>query len=130
MDTNYKAEPDWGKQACELTGGVGVDHVVEVGGAGTLGGSLSAVAVGGRISVIGVLSGTMSQVDVRSILMKGVTLQGVFVGPRDMFEGMIRAIGQHGMKPVVDRVFPFDEAPEAVRYLESGKHFGKVVIRM
>jgi NADPH:quinone reductase-like Zn-dependent oxidoreductase len=127
---NYKTEPDWDRRARDLTGGVGVDHVVEVGGAGTLGRSLSAAAMGGRISVIGVLSGTTCQLEVPAILMKGVTIQGVFVGPRDVFESMNRAIEQHGMRPVVGRVFPFQEAPEALRYLESGRHFGKVVIRL
>ncbi len=130
MTVNYKAEPDWSKRVKEMTGGEGADHIMEVGGAGTLAASLGCVALGGTISVIGVLSGTAAQVDIRSILMKGVRVQGIFVGPRDIFEAMNRAVTLHQLRPVVGRVFPFAEAPEALRYLESGAHFGKVVIRM
>jgi NADPH:quinone reductase-like Zn-dependent oxidoreductase len=125
---NYKSEPDWSKRVKELTGGAGADHVVEVGGAGTLAASLACVAPGGTISVIGVLSGTAAQVDIRSVLMKGVKVQGIFVGPRDTFESMNRAIAHHAMRPPVGKTFPFDESAEAFRYLESGGHFGKVVI--
>lgn len=123
---NYKTTPDWGKRALELTRGAGVDHVVEVGGAGTLGESLKAVRVGGRISLIGVLTG--GQVDPIPILMKNVTLQGIFVGSRAMFEDMNRAVGLHKMHPVIDRAFPFAEYPIALRHLESGAHFGKIVL--
>lgn len=130
MTVNYKAEPDWSKRVKEFTEGEGANHIIEVGGAGTLASSLGCVALGGTISVIGVLSGTAAQVDIRSILMKGVRVQGIFVGPRDAFEAMNRAIALHQVRPVVGRVFPFAEAPEALRYLESGAHFGKVVIRM
>ncbi len=126
---NYKATPDWDKRARELTGGAGVDHVVEVGGAGTLGRSLRAVRVGGRVSMIGVLSGGSAEVTVLPILMKNVRVQGIFVGSRQMFEAMNRAIALHGLRPVVDRVFAFDQMKEALRYMESGAHFGKVVIR-
>jgi len=112
-----------------LTGGIGVDHVVEVGGAGTLGKSLRAVRTGGRISLIGVLGGA-GDVGFLPILMKNVQVQGIFVGSRAMFESMNRAIALHQLRPVVDRVFAFDEAPAALKYLESGAHFGKVVIRV
>ncbi|MGB7791471.1 MAG: zinc-binding dehydrogenase, partial [Terrimicrobiaceae bacterium] len=105
-----------------------VDHVVEVGGAGTLPKSLSAVRLGGAISVIGVLSGG-SGVDPGRVLMKSVRLQGIFVGSRLMFEHMNRAIAVNKLKPVIDKIFPFDEAREALAYLESGAHFGKVVLK-
>jgi NADPH:quinone reductase-like Zn-dependent oxidoreductase len=125
---NYKTTPDWDKRVRELTGGVGVDHVVELGGAGTLGKSLKAVRIGGRISLIGALTG--GEFNPMPILMKNVRVQGIFVGSRAMFEAMNRAIAQHRLKPVIDRVFPFSEAREALRYMESGAHFGKVCIRL
>jgi NADPH:quinone reductase-like Zn-dependent oxidoreductase len=127
---NYKTTPDWGERARGLTGGVGVDHVVEVGGAGTLPQSLRAVRSGGRISLIGVLSGGAGQFNPVSILMKGIDVRGIFVGSRETFEAMNRAIALHQLRPVVDRVFPFAETPAALRYLESAAHFGKVVIRV
>jgi NADPH:quinone reductase-like Zn-dependent oxidoreductase len=127
---NYKTTPEWGERVRELTGGRGVDHVVEVGGAGTLGQSLRAVRMGGQISLIGILASGTGQVNPLPILMKRVRVQGVFVGPRQTFEDMNRAITAHNLRPVVDRVFPFAEAVEALRYLESAAHFGKVCIRL
>jgi NADPH:quinone reductase-like Zn-dependent oxidoreductase len=124
---NYRTTPEWGDAVRKLTGGAGVDHVVEVGGAGTMPQSLKAVRLSGRISLIGVLSGG-GQFNPMPVLMKNVRVQGIFVGSRAMFEAMNRAIALHRLRPVVDRVFPFAEAPEALRYLESGAHFGKVVI--
>lgn len=126
---NYKAVPDWGEKARQLTGGVGVDHVVEVGGAGTLPQSLRAVRPGGRISLIGVLTGGSGELSLFPILMKNVRLQGIHVGSREMFETMNRAISLHRMRPVVDRVFAFGEIGAALRYMESGAHFGKIAIR-
>ena len=126
---NYKTTPKWGDKVRELTGGRGVDHVVEVGGAGTLGQSLRAVRMGGQISLIGVLSG-VGQADPLPILMKNVRVQGIFVGSREMFEAMNRAIAEHRLRPVVDRVFAFAEAPAAFRHMESAAHFGKICIRM
>ncbi len=123
---NYKETPRWGRRVRELTDGVGVDHVVEVGGAGTLAQSLEAVRTGGRISLIGVL--TEGQVDPVPILMNNVTVQGIYVGSREMFEAMNRAITLHGMKPIIGRIFPFAQLPQAMRYMESGAHFGKVVL--
>ncbi len=125
---NYKTTPEWGNRVRELTG-AGVDLVVEVGGAGTLGESLRAVCTGGTIGLIGVLSG-VGQVNPLPILMKNVRVQGIYVGSRDMFEAMNRAIGLHKLKPVVDHVFPLGEVREALRYMESAKHFGKIVLRM
>jgi NADPH:quinone reductase-like Zn-dependent oxidoreductase len=124
---NYRTTADWDKRVRELTAGRGVDHVVEVGGAGTLARSLNAVCQGGRISLIGVLTGA-GEVDPTPVLRKGVTLQGIFVGSRQMFEDMNRAIETATMRPIVDRVFAFAQAREAYRYLESAAHFGKIVI--
>jgi NADPH:quinone reductase-like Zn-dependent oxidoreductase len=124
---NYKTTPAWGDRVRELTQGRGVDHVVEVGGAGTMGESLKAVRMGGRISLIGILSGT-SQFNPIPILMKGVCVQGIFVGSRGMFEAMNETIAKHEIHPVVDRVFPFGDARSAFRHMESGAHFGKIVI--
>ena len=125
---NYKTVPDWEKRVAELTGGTGVDLVVEVGGAGTLGKSLRAVRLGGHISLIGVLSGQSGEVNPLPATMKGVRIQGIFVGSREMFEAMNRALALHQIRPVIDRVFPFEEAKEALHYMQSGAHFGKVVI--
>ncbi len=125
---NYKETPEWGDRVRALTGGRGVDCVVEVGGAGTLGQSLRAVRTGGRIALIGVLAG-VGQANTLPILMKNVRVQGIFVGSREMFEAMNRAIAQHQLRPVVDRVFPFGEVVEALRYMESAAHFGKICIR-
>ncbi len=124
---NYKTTTDWGPKVRELTGRKGVDHVVEVGGAGTLAQSLEAVRIGGRISLIGVLTG--GTVNPIPILMKNVTVQGIYVGSRAMFEAMNSAIALSGMKPVIDRVFPFSQLPEALRHMESGAHFGKIVLK-
>jgi NADPH:quinone reductase-like Zn-dependent oxidoreductase len=126
---NYRSTPDWDKAVRALTDGVGVDHVIEVGGAGTLGKSLKAVRMGGRISLIGVLSGA-GDVSFVPILMRNIDVQGIFVGSRAMFEAMNRAITLHQLRPVVDRVFAFDQVPAALQYLETGAHFGKVVIRV
>jgi len=127
---NYRIRPDWDEAVRELVVKVGVDHVVEVGGAGTLPRSLKAVRTGGTVSLIGVLSGTAGEFNPLPLLMRQIRLQGIYVGSRAMFERMNEAIAQHGLRPVIDRVFPFEEAREALRYLESGKHFGKVCIRV
>jgi NADPH:quinone reductase-like Zn-dependent oxidoreductase len=124
---NYKTTPDWEKPARALTG-IGVDHVVEVGGAGTLEKSMKAVRTGGTISLIGVLTGATGEINPRPILMRNIRVQGIYVGSREMFEAMNRAISLHKLHPVVDRVFPFADAVEAYRHMESGAHFGKIVI--
>jgi NADPH:quinone reductase-like Zn-dependent oxidoreductase len=124
---NYRDTPEWGPPARKLAGGAGVDHVVEVGGAGTLGESLRAVRMGGHIALIGVLSGT-GQMNPLPIVMKNIRLHGIFVGSRAMFEAMNRAIALHQLRPVVDRVFSFNELPAALRHMESGGHFGKICI--
>ena len=124
---NYKTTPDWDKQVLELTAGEGVDHVIEVGGAGSLTKSIRAVKLGGRISLIGLLAGS-GQIDPMPMLLKSITLQGIFVGSRQMFEEMNRAMEINNVHPIVDRVFPLAQARDAYRYLESGAHFGKVCI--
>jgi NADPH:quinone reductase-like Zn-dependent oxidoreductase len=126
---NYRTTPEWGETVRHLTGGRGVDHVIEVGGAGTLAQSLRAVRTGGHIALIGVLSG-YGQVNPLPILMKGVRVTGIYVGSRDMFEAMNRAIALNGLRPIVDRVFPFTDAVAAFRHMEAAAHFGKIVIRL
>lgn len=125
---NYRTIPDWEKEVFRLTGKAGADHVVEVGGSETFEKSLHALAMGGTISVIGGVSGFTTRVALTDILGKSALLRGIFVGSREMFEAMNRAITQHQLKPVIDRVFPFSEAPAAYRHQESGVHFGKIVI--
>jgi len=125
---NYRQTPEWGRRVQELTGGVGADHIVEVGGAGTLPQSFRAIRFGGRISLIGVLSQPGAGVDPRPLLMRGARLQAIYGGSREMFEAMNRAIALERLHPVIDRVFPFSEAPDAYRYLQAGGHVGKVVI--
>ena len=126
---NYKTTPEWDKPVRDVTHGVGVDHIVEVCGAGTLPLSMKAVRRGGHIALIGVLAGR-GEVDPRPLLLKAIRLQGIFVGSREMFEEMNRAISLAGLRPVVDRVFGFQEVIDAMRYLESGAHFGKGCIRV
>jgi len=125
---NYRTTADWEKEVFRLTDKAGADHVVEVGGKDTFPKSLRAVAMGGTVSVIGGVSGFTSDVALRDILGKSVVIRGIFVGNHDMFTAMNHAISLRRLKPVIDREFPFDEAPEAYRYHESAAHFGKVVI--
>jgi NADPH:quinone reductase-like Zn-dependent oxidoreductase len=127
---NYKSEPEWGKAARALTGGRGADLVLDVGGGTTLAQSIRAVRPGGQISVIGVLSGVASDLNLLPILMQGLRLQGVFVGHRQSFEAMNRAFAQSRVRPVVDRVFPLEETRAALEHLKSGQHFGKVCIQI
>lgn len=126
---NYKTTPDWDKPVRQLTNGVGVDHVVEVGGAGTLSLSSKSVRRGGHIALIGVLAGR-GEFDPRLMMLKSARLHGIFVGSREMFEEMNRAIALSRLRPVIDRVFEFGELQEALSYLASGAHFGKVCIRV
>jgi NADPH:quinone reductase-like Zn-dependent oxidoreductase len=127
--TNYRTNPDWDKWARQQTGGTGVDVVVEVGGAGTLDRSLKAVRTGGHVALIGVLAGGTAFNPI-GVLMKAVRLQGVFVGSRAMFEAMNRVVTEKQIRPVIDRVFPLTDGAAAIKYLESGSHFGKVVLKM
>jgi NADPH:quinone reductase-like Zn-dependent oxidoreductase len=125
---NYTALKDWDKAVIEATGGRGVDHVVEVGGAGTLSHSLAAIRTGGQIHQIGFLAGRETPVDLSAIVGKRAIINGTFVGSRAMFEAMNAAIEASGLKPVVDKTFPFDQAVAAFEYQRSVALFGKVVI--
>lgn len=125
---NYLRTPEWSKEVRRLTGGIGADQVIEVGGAGTMGQSIRAVRPGGTISVIGILAGAAGELPMTPVLMQNLRLQGILVGPREHFEAMNRAIALHQLQPVVDRSFRFEEAPAALKALADGKHFGKLVI--
>ena len=125
---NYKTTPEWQAEILRLTGGRGADHVVEVGGAGTLPRSIASAARGGIVSLIGVL--TKGEINPMPILGGGVIVRGLLVGSRDMFEAMNRVLALHRLEPVIDRVFPFEQAKDAYRHLESQAHIGKVVIRV
>jgi NADPH:quinone reductase-like Zn-dependent oxidoreductase len=126
---NYKTIPKWEEEARRLTDGEGVHHVIEVGGSGTMPRSLRAVRMGGVVSVIGALTGGDPSVSPVPILMNTIRVQGVYVGSRAMFERMNRAIELHAIKPVVDKVFNWTEIREALRYMQSQKHFGKICLR-
>jgi NADPH:quinone reductase-like Zn-dependent oxidoreductase len=126
---NYRDRPEWDQDMIRLTGGTGVDHVVEVGGAGTLERSINAVRYGGTIYVIGAVAGR-GQIDPRPINRKSIRLQGIHGGSREMFEAMNRALTTTALQPVIDRVFPFDETKAAYAHQISGAHFGKVVISL
>ena len=127
---NYKTTEDWDKKVLELTEKRGVDTVVEVGGSGTMQKSVNAVKTGGHVAVIGVLSGK-GEFNPTSILMKSVRLQGVYVGSKQMFEDMNRVFCQHThLKPVIDKTFEFSEVKDALKYMESGSHFGKIVVKI
>jgi NADPH:quinone reductase-like Zn-dependent oxidoreductase len=125
---SYREVPEWGRSVRELAGGDGVDHIVEVGGQQTLPQSLRAIRPGGTLSLIGVLSGPAIDARLGLVVTRQVRLQGITVGSRDGFEAMARAIAQHRLRPVVDRVFPFAELPQALAHLASGAHVGKVCI--
>jgi len=127
---NYKQHPDWEKRVLEITGGRGADHVVEVGGVGTLAKSFQAVAYNGKVALIGVLGGPSGDANPLGLMFKRASLHGIFVGSRRMFEEMNAAIEVNGIKPVVDKVFPFDQAAEAWQHFGGGGFVGKVVIRI
>ncbi len=127
---NYREDAKWGSTAKALTGGRGVDHVVEVGGAGTLGQSISSVRVGGHIALIGVLAGLQGQVPTALLMGKQIRLQGLTVGSRRDQLDMIRAIETTGIRPVVDCSFPLDRLADAFRHQEAGRHFGKIAIHI
>jgi NADPH:quinone reductase-like Zn-dependent oxidoreductase len=124
---NYRTTPDWDKEVLKLTGRLGVDQVVEVGGAGTLPRSINATRISGLISLIGVLTGS-GTLDPIKLLMKSIRLQGTFVGSKEMFEAMNAKIVAHQLHPVIDRTYAFDEAPAAIAAMKEGNHFGKIVI--
>ncbi len=125
---NYKNTPDWGEAIRKMTDGTGVDHVVEIGGQGTLERSLRATGPDGEIHLIGVLTGISGAVDPKSILHTPLSVRGVSVGSRGAFERMLEAMASAELHPVIDRTFPFEEARDAYRYVQSGTHRGKISI--
>jgi NADPH:quinone reductase-like Zn-dependent oxidoreductase len=127
---NYRDHPEWQEEVLKLTGGRGVDHVVEIGGASTLTRSVAAARLGGQVHQIGVRAGSGGEIDPSVAMRKGLILRGIYVGSRQMFEAMNRAIALHKISPVIDRVFGYEQAKDAYRHLESQKHVGKVVIRV
>jgi len=127
---NYRAHPEWQEQVRAATQGAGVSHVLEIGGKDTLPKALAALGLGGHVALIGGLTGFEGSVDVNAVTENLGTLTSIYVGSREDFEAMNAFIAQHRIKPVIDRVFAFEEAPAAFSYLESGSHFGKVVIRL
>jgi NADPH:quinone reductase-like Zn-dependent oxidoreductase len=125
---NYVATPSWADRVLELTDGLGADHVVEVGGPDTTDESIRATRPGGTVSLIGVLGGLGARIDPHPIALKGLRVQGIRVGSRAMFEEMNGTLAAEGLRPVIDRVFPFADAPDALRYLQAAQHVGKVVV--
>ena len=126
---NYAKVAEWAKASREITGGAGYDHIVELGGEKTLPQSLRCIRPGGTLSMIGVLSGGTMSAQLGLVVTRQVRLQGITVGHRDGFEAMVRAFEQHQLKPVLDKVFAFEELKEAMAFLKSGAHFGKICIR-
>jgi NADPH:quinone reductase-like Zn-dependent oxidoreductase len=125
---NYKRFPDWQKEVTQLTGGHGADHIIENGGPGSLTRSFEAAAFGGKVALIGFLAGTQADINPLILMMKSGAMNGIGVGSRMMFEDMNRAIDVNKIKPVVDKVFPFDKASQAFQCQASGDFVGKVVI--
>ncbi len=127
---NYKAEPEWGAAIKKLTGGRGVDLVVEVGGAATLAQALAALRFAGRVAQVGLLSGLAAQLPLQNFIPKAACIQAILVGSRNTFETMARAVELHGLRPRIDHVFAFSEARAAIEVLAKGSHFGKIAIRI
>ncbi|MEC7289173.1 MAG: NAD(P)-dependent alcohol dehydrogenase [Pseudomonadota bacterium] len=125
---NYKDTPEWGRKAFELTGGRGVDEVVEIGGPGTMAQSIAACRVGGHISLIGVLTGVSGEVPTAALFSKNITVSGITVGSREHQDAMIDAIDANGIKPVLDQDFPLDRIADAFAHQASQQHFGKITL--
>lgn len=129
---NYREHTDWDRAVLDATEGAGADHVIDLGGVGTLPKSYQCVAAGGEIKLIGVMTLPDGDLSPYPLMFKGATLRGIFVGRsgRDLFAGLLDAIRHNGIEPVIDKVFAFDEAREAYEHLASARHFGKIVIRI
>ena len=127
---NYRSNPEWQNEVRALTGGAGVDHVLEVGGQDTLPRALQALGFGGHIAIIGGLSGFASDVPVGTLMGLNATASGIYVGSRADFEALNAFLAEHKIKPVVDKVFELKDAPAAFAAMDSGDFFGKVVIRL
>ena len=129
---NYKREPEWQRVVRDLTDGRGADHIIEIGGPGTLERSLQAVRPGGMVSLIGVMGANenLSSSVLLPVIMRNVRVQGIFVGARQDYETMNRAVAAAGLRPVIDRTFSFEETPEAIRTQGEGERFGKLIVEM
>jgi NADPH:quinone reductase-like Zn-dependent oxidoreductase len=127
---NYRATPDWDKAVMDITHGQGVDCVVEVGGAGTISKSFASLRVGGRIGLIGNLSGPATELNPGLIIGRRANVQGISVGSTAMFEAMNQAIAANRIKPVIDKVFGFNDVKAAYQHMAAAAHFGKIVIRV
>jgi NADPH:quinone reductase-like Zn-dependent oxidoreductase len=127
---NYRTNPEWQTEVRALTGNAGVDHVLEVGGKETLPRALQVLAYGGHVALIGGLTGFVQTMPIDRLLGAGGSVTGIYVGSRADFEAMNTFISQHRLKPIVDKVFPFEAAAEAYQHMESDAHFGKIVIRL
>ena len=128
LTINYRTTPDWAEEVLRLTDGKGVDLVIETGGPGTLNQSLQAVSSYGQVTMIGVQAGVGENIAPLPILFKKVRLQGIIVGHRRMFENMLATLSEHQIRPMVDQVFSFEDAPKAFEMMEAANHFGKIVI--
>jgi NADPH:quinone reductase-like Zn-dependent oxidoreductase len=127
---NYKAVPEWGQKAKDLTDGRGVDHVIEVGGPATLAQSITACRTGGHIALIGLLTGFTGEVSIPALFSNQIRVSGISIGSRADQEDMIRAITVNRLKPIIDRRFPLQEICDAFKYYESQMHFGKVCLEL
>jgi NADPH:quinone reductase-like Zn-dependent oxidoreductase len=125
---NYKSQENWGEVARGLTGGRGVDHVVEIGGSGTMPQSIAATRIGGHIALIGVLAGIAGNVPTMYVMQGNQRIIGLTVGARRHQQDMVRAIEANGIRPIIDKHFPLEQIADAFRHQESGKHFGKIVL--
>jgi NADPH:quinone reductase-like Zn-dependent oxidoreductase len=125
---NYRQQPEWSQAVREVTGGVGADLVIEVGGGGTIEQTMKAIRIGGHVAIVGVVGGLGGPFNTAMLITNSVKVQGLSVGSRDMFEAMCRAIELHGIRPVVDKVFPWTEAAAAFAAMQAGQHFGKIVL--
>jgi NADPH:quinone reductase-like Zn-dependent oxidoreductase len=127
---NYRTNTEWQREVRKLTGNAGVDHVLEVGGRDTLPKALEALGFEGHVAIIGGLSGFASDISVGRLMTSGTSVTGIYVGSRADFEAMNRFITQHKIRPVVDRVFPFEEAAKAYDFMDNGSYMGKIVIKL
>lgn len=127
---NYKADPDWGSTVRDWTGKRGVDHVLEIGGPGTLAQSITAARIGGHISLIGILTGTKGEVPTMLLMAKQIKLKGIIVGSRAHQRDMIRGLEATGIRPVIDKTFQLADLADAFRYEEEAAHFGKICVEI
>jgi NADPH:quinone reductase-like Zn-dependent oxidoreductase len=125
---NYRTFPDWEAAVLDATEGRGVDLTVETAGGGTINRSINATRAGGVVAFLGALTGLTAGVNLGALMMKRIHLAGILVDSRAAFEEMCRFLEKHALRPVIDRVFPFELLPEALRLMESGGHFGKIVV--